>query len=376
MNPMSTEADKTLAVPPPEPVVEDGPTEEDRLLAEESDEDDDDELLSGDVVDVGQKAIVKRNAITLAQKTGEWVKPEYEEKESRSAGVGDLYRSFVRQATAVQRLSEEEERAFGLVVRDSGQPDAIRKAAGKLVVHNLRLVIKMAHQYRRSWTNIMDLVQEASAGMAIASQRWDPDQGTRFGTYAVYWMRAQLTRFLMTNGRIIHTGNTRAGRKLYFQLPGIRRRLLADGKEPTAQAIAVEVEESVEEVERILARLDGREASLNAPVGGDDGSSLGDLIEGDISGPEESTSEKEMASLIKGLTSRYGATIENERDRALWFEHLMSTDPISLVALGKRFSVSKQRMGQLAVRLKRGFRRHVIEELGPETTLSWLFQTE
>src|SRR2546430_2531716 len=83
----------------------------------------------------------------------------------------------------------------------------------------------------------------ASAGMAVAAQRWDPDQGTRFGTYAVYWIRAQLTKFLMTHGRAIHTGNTRAGRKLYFQLPRVRRKLLAEGKEPSVENIAKEVQE-------------------------------------------------------------------------------------------------------------------------------------
>jgi RNA polymerase sigma-32 factor len=359
---------------PVEPVIEDGPTEADRLLAEESDAEDDDELLDGDVVDMSQPTMVKRDAITLAKKQGEWVKGDGDTSSTSSRGVGDLYRAFVRQATSVQRLTEEQERALGLKVRDHADADA----AKKLVIHNLRLVIKMAHQYRRNWTNIMDLVQEASAGMAIASQRWDPDQGTRFGTYAVYWMRAQLTRFLMTNGRVIHTGNTRAGRKLYFQLPQIRRRLLADGKEPTASAIADEVGESIEEVERILARLEGREASLDAPIGSgdDDGGSLGDLIEGSDSGPEDNAAEVEMASLMKGLTTRYAATIENERDRDIWFEHLMNPDPVSLVDLGKRYGVSKQRMGQLAVRLKRGFRRHVIDELGPETTLSWLFQND
>jgi len=375
MTPDPDAADPNQAlVLPVEPVIEDGPTEADRLLAEESDAEDDDDLLEGDVVDMSKPAVVKRDAITLAKKQGEWVKGDADSGSTASRGVGDLYRAFVRQATSVQRLTEEQERALGLKVRDHADADA----AKKLVIHNLRLVIKMAHQYRRNWTNIMDLVQEASAGMAIASQRWDPDQGTRFGTYAVYWMRAQLTRFLMTNGRVIHTGNTRAGRKLYFQLPQIRRRLLADGKEPTASAIAEEVGESIEEVERILARLEGREASLDAPIGSgdDDGSSLGDLIEGDDNGPENNAAEVEMADLIKGLTTRYAATIENERDRDIWFEHLMNPDPTSLVELGKRYGVSKQRMGQLAVRLKRGFRRHVIDELGPETTLSWLFQND
>jgi len=337
----------------------------------------------GEVLDVGGEGLVRARRVALPGEPGaEWVKEDVAEVSDEelhksvkdvSSGSEDIYKAFVRQATRVQRLSEEEERALGLKVRDH-QDLAAQK---KLVVHNLRLVIKMAHQYRRSWTNIMDLIQEASAGMAIAAQRWDPDQGTRFGTYAVYWMRAQLTKFLMTNGRAIHTGNTRAGRKLYFQLPRVRRKLLAEGKEASVENIAKEVHEPPEEVARIVARLDGREASLDAQVGNDDdGSTLGELIAGDDRGPEENAAENEVGKVIKDLMKRFDEGLDNERDRAIWREHLIANEPVSLVELGARYGVSKQRMGQLATRIKRAFRRHIIDELGPQTQLHWLFSSD
>jgi len=360
---------------PAEPVV----------VEPEEDEEDGEVESDGEIVDVagdGATGLVKARRITLAGDPGaEWVPDAAAEAETNDedlqksvkdvgGGRDAIYTSFVRQATRVQRLAEEQERALGLRVRDHGD----KEAAKKLVVHNLRLAIKMAHQYRRSWTNIMDLVQEASAGMAIAAQRWDPDQGTRFGTYAVYWIRAQLTKFLMTNGRAIHTGNTRAGRKLYFQLPRVRRKLLAEGKEATIAEIAAEVQETPEEVARIVARLDGREASLDAQIGNDDdGSTLGEMIAGDDRGPEENAAENEVGAVLKNLMETFKASLENDRDRAIWTEHLVAHEPRSLVELGARYGVSKQRMGQLATRIKRSFRRHIIDELGPDTQLHWLF---
>lgn len=333
----------------------------------------------GDVVDVGGTALVRAGKITLpGDPGGEWVTEVTEvsdedlHKSAKEVGGGRdaIYTSFVRQATRVQRLSEGEERALGLRVRDHSD----KEAAKKLVVHNLRLAIKMAHQYRRAWTQTMDLVQEASAGMAIASQRWDPDQGTRFGTYAVYWIRAQLTRFLMTNGRAIHTGNTRAGRKLYFQLPRIRRKLLAEGKDATIAEIAKEAQETPEEVARIVARLDGREASLDAQIGNDDDSStLGEMIAGDGRSPEENAEKNQVGRVLADLMAHFKDTLDNDRDRAVWMEHLVAHEPLSLVELGARYGVSKQRMGQLATRIKRSFRRHIIDELGPDTQLHWLF---
>ncbi|HEY1099167.1 MAG TPA: sigma-70 family RNA polymerase sigma factor [Myxococcota bacterium] len=374
----------------PEPVIVDSDEEEDDddLVAAVPPADDD-----GDVFDVGddvaeadgsQTGLVRARRVALpGTPGGDWVKdddvsePSDDEIAATTKDVGggrdDIYKAFVRQATRVQRMSEEEERAMGLKVRDFGD----QNAAKKLVVHNLRLVIKMAHQYRRSWTNIMDLIQEASAGMAIAAQRWDPDQGTRFGTYAVYWIRAQLTKFLMTNGRAIHTGNTRAGRKLYFQLPRVRRKLLAEGKDASIENIAKEVQETPEEVARIVARLDGREASLDAQVGNDDdGSTLGELIAGDDRGPEENAAKNQVGAVIGDLMRRFKDTLETERDRAIWTEHLIAHEPRSLVELGERYNVSKQRMGQLAIRIKRAFRRFIIDELGPDTQLHWLFASE
>jgi RNA polymerase sigma-32 factor len=266
-------------------------------------------------------------------------------------------------------LSPEEQQGLARTFLETQNPEL----AAKLVTTNLRLVVKIAYEYRRACKNIMDLVQESSAGMAIAAQRWDPDQGTRFGTYAVYWIRAQLTKFLMTNGRAIHTGNTRAGRKLYFQLPRIRRKLLAEGKAATIDEIAAEVHETPEEVARIVARLDGREASLDASVGDDEGSTLGEMIAGEDAGPEEHAAHNEVGRVIADLTKRFADTLENERDRAIWSEHLVAAEPRSLVELGERYGVSKQRMGQLATRIKRSFRRHIIDELGPHTQLHWLF---
>lgn len=340
-------------------------------------DDDVDSDLDGDddnVIDVeGSTGLVRRGATALPGGRGEWMRPEEQRARRAAAESRELYQAFVRYATSFARLSEEQERALGLRVRDHQDEGA----AKKLVVHNLRLALKMAHQHRRAWTNLMDLVQEASAGMAIAAQRWDPDQGTRFGTYAVYWIRAQLTKFLMTHGRIIHTGSTRAGRKLYFQLPQIRRRLLAEGKEPTVAAIAAQVGESEEEVARIVSRLDGREASLSAPLGADEESgSLGDLLPGEGLSPEQRVGNEETNQLIHGTIERFAKTLSDERDRAIWREHLVADEPTSLVDLGKRFGVSKQRMGQLATRLKRAFRCHIIDELGPNTQLHWLFRQD
>ena len=339
------------------------------------------------ILDMASQAIIQQQRIRLANNKGDWIKPQGllgspepevfdpdsdddESVKEEDTTSQDLYRSFVTRASRIPRLSEEEEEAYGIKVREFSDDDA----AKKLVFHNMRLAIKMAHQYRRSWANLMDLVQEASTGMAVAAKKWDPDKGTRFGTYAAYWIRAQLTRFLMLNGRLIHTGNTRAGRKLYFSLPKVRRKLLAEGKSDSIENIAAEVGESLEEVTQVVQRLEAREASLSSKIGGDDsGQELQDMIAHEDDDPEMMAAQLELSSLIKGMVEGFSQQLESDRDRDIWTKHLITHDPTSLVELGKKYGVSKQRMGQLANRLKKQFRCYIIDQLGPHTQLSWLF---
>lgn len=326
-------------------------------------------------------SLVPRQKRSLAEQHGEWLKstePEPTETELQKAPAkeeyygDDVFKSFARQIARIKRLSEEEEYVLGMLVQEKNDADAKKK----LVLHNMRLALKMAHQYRRDWTNLMDLVQEASAGMAIAARKWDPRVGTRFGTYAAYWIRAQLTKFLMTNARLIHTGHTRAGRKVYFNLPQIRRKLLLEGKQPTIEAIAKEVNEDPKEVALIVSRLQGKEASLSTPVDDDGSITLEDTLASDIDHPEHEVTKNEMQRVIKDLIASFEASIKDERDLAIWRENLIANEPVNLVDLGKRYGVSKQRMGQLATRIKRAFRRHIIDELGPSTQLSWLFRDD
>src|SRR5579871_171280 len=262
-----------------------------------------------------KRSLVRAKGKHLADHQGEWVS-ERDGSSSTDLSLSkeepdstDIFRSFARQIARIKRLSEEEEYELGMRVQEKNDVEAKKK----LILHNMRLALKMAHQYRRDWTNLMDLVQEASAGMAIAAKKWDPRVGTRFGTYAAYWIRAQLTKFIMTNARLIHTGTTRAGRKVYFSLPQVRKKLLLEGKKPTVELIAKEVGEDEKEVSLILSRLEGREASLSAPMEEDGSITLEDTISSEGSSPEHEVTHNEMQRIIKDLITSFEKTIKNER---------------------------------------------------------------
>ena len=220
----------------------------------------------------------------------------------------------------------------------------------------------------------MDLVQEALAGMGVASKRWDFTENTRFGTYAAYWIKAQLAKFLMTNARLIHTGNSRAGRKIYFALPQIRRKLHTEGLEPTSELIAKALGENPNEVELVLARINNKESSLSSPTSKDSKESLEDILSSNLIDPETVSSVSEIRNIIHKTINGFDKTLISERDKVIWKEHSIAIDSINLVDLGKRYGVSKQRMGQLADRVKKSFKKYIIDILGPQIQMSSLLE--
>jgi len=279
---------------------------------------------------------------------------------------------FLSEVRRYPRLSDEDERALGRAVRESGDTEAARK----LVVHNLRLVVAIAYQYRRAWANILDLFQEGSVGLMEAVKRWEPTLGPRFGTYAAYWIRAYVLRFLMTNSRLIHVGNTRAGRKLFFRLERERAKLLAAGFDPTPKLLAAKLDVAEADVEEVAAHLASREISLD-PRPDDEGIALEERLPGAGASPEVQAARSELSGAVADLMQKFAASLTDERERAIWAEHLSSVeDPVPLGALGQRFGVSKQRMGQIADKLKKRFREEILKTLGTDIQLQWQRETD
>ena len=292
----------------------------------------------------------------------------------RDTGAGrDSVGRFIAEVRRHPRLSEDEERALGRAVRERGDVEAARR----LVVHNLRLVVSIAHQYRRAWANILDLFQEGSVGLMEAVKRWEPSLGPRFGSYAAYWIRAYVLKFLMTNSRLIHVGNTRAGRKLFFRLEKERQKLLAEGFEPTPKLLAAKLDVDEDDLNEVRRHLESREVSFD-PQGvpgdgeGDGGYSLSERIPLQQASPEQNAASAEMSGALHEVMDLFQTTLKDDRERAVWNEHLAASEPVPLGEIGARFGVSKQRMGQIADGLKKRFRERIVDRMGPDIRTDWL----
>lgn len=334
--------------------------EPDQEPDQEADQEADQDLLE---VDPGTKAIdadEPREVAALTRVSG-----------PTSGHVRDPVGRFLAEVRRHPRLSEEQERELGRAVRERGDLDAARR----LVVHNLRLVVAIAHQYRRAWANILDLFQEGSVGLMEAVKRWEPKLGPRFGSYAAYWIRAYVLKFLMTNSRLVHVGNTRAGRKLFFRLERERQKLMAAGFEPTPKLLAAKLDVNEHDLEEVGRHLDSREVSFDPPVSGagdDEGYPLSERIALGQASPEDSAATAEMSKALHEVMDDFVAALTDERERTIWSEHLAAAEPVPLSEIGARFGVSKQRAGQIADSLKKRFRERIVARMGPEIRTDWL----
>ncbi len=144
-------------------------------------------------------------------------------------------------------------------------------AAARLVTANLRLVVKLAFEYRRAYRNIMDLIQEGNIGLMQAVKRYDPYRGVKLSSYAAWWIRAYILRFILNNWRLVKLGTTQAQRKLFFNLNKEKARLAAMGIEPTHAEVALRLNVDEKDVVEMDRRLASGDASLDVSIGDSEG---------------------------------------------------------------------------------------------------------
>ena len=283
----------------------------------------------------------------------------------------DLLSYYLAEVRKHPLLSKEEEKEAAIAFSEQGD----RQAAERLVTANLRLVIKIAFQYHRQWANVLDLIQEGNVGLVEALKRYDPYREIRFSSYAQYWIRAMILRFLLDNFRLVRLGSTRAGRKLFFQLKKERDRMLEEGLDPSPKLLAERLGVSEKEVDAVDQHMRAPALSLDAPTGDDEsGRSLAEVVSNSrASTPEDDAARHELGGIIHEKLAVFAETLTEEREKIIWSERMVATDPVPLSKLGARFGVSKERVRQVEARMKKRLKAYLEAELGDE--IDFEFQT-
>ncbi len=278
----------------------------------------------------------------------------------------DPMQAYLREIQRHPLLTPEETQKLAVRFQTSQDP----AAAAALVTSNLRLVVKIAYEYRRAYKNIMDLVQEGNIGLMQAVKRYDPYRGVKLSTYAALWIRAYILRFIINNWRLVKLGTTQVQRKLFFNLRKKRAELQALGIDPTHAEIAKQLDVPESEVAEMDVRLTSGEKSLDAPVGDADGRSIAkvDMMPSLAEGPEALAASEEMQALLQEKLGEFRKTlVDKEKELAIFDERLVADEPLTLQELGDRFGISRERVRQLEQRLTLRLRQYLSEQIGDAT---------
>ena len=259
---------------------------------------------------------------------------------------------FIQAAHRAPRLSGEEERALGEQARAGS-----KAARDRLVTSHLRQVVFVALKYRRYGVPLGDLVSEGNVGLLRAVDKFDPSRGVRFATYATHWIRSYIVSHVLASWSVVcpRTGVLRS--KTFFKLRRERAKLEALGLDGTATnlLLAQNMGVSPSKVERMLARVDARDLSLEAPAHHDSRASLGDLIDaGDD--PEKVCDEHRMKARLAAVVEQALASLD-ERERYIAGSRWLA-DPdeeITLAEVGRKLGVSRERARQLEARARQRF---------------------
>jgi RNA polymerase sigma-32 factor len=283
--------------------------------------------------------------------------------------ASDTLRLYQTEVARFALLSPQEEHELAVLWHDEGDVDA----AQKLVLANLRFVIKVAYQYVQYGFPLVDLIQEGNVGLMKAVKRFDPHKGIRLISYAIFWIRAAIHEYIQRSWSLVRIATTRAQRKLFNMLQStrsaLRKAMDQEGGEgePDAEALARVAEGlkvDVEDLHEVRRRAVQRDLSLDQPVGDEDDRTVGDSMASTWEDPETAAAENDTRVRFERALTRIRPSL-NEREQFILEKRLLSDAPVLLDDIGQRFGISKERARQLEAALLKKLRVE-LEEYGLE----------
>jgi RNA polymerase sigma-32 factor len=255
-------------------------------------------------------------------------------------GTLDLY---INEINRFALLTPEDE--FKLAVRLKKYNDL--EAAEKLIVSNLRFVVKIAHEYRNYGFKLADLIQEGNIGLIHAVKKFDPYKGYRLISYAVWWIRAYIQNYLIKSWSIVKIGTTQAQRKLFFKLSQAKKQLESISKtKPEFAEIASSLGVKGSEVAEMDMRMGSRDVSLNELIGDDGENSHLDFLAFEGENQEVSLIKNEERSLVKqNITAALSGL--NEREAYIILNRVMADNPETLQEIGDKYNITRERARQI-----------------------------
>jgi RNA polymerase sigma-32 factor len=280
-------------------------------------------------------------------------------KEDGSLVSYDPLQIYLWEVRRYKLLTREEELELAIRYRETDD----QVAAHKLILANLRLVIKIAMDFHRFWMkNLMDLIQEGNIGLMMAVKKFDPHKGIKFSYYASFWIKAYILKFIMENWKLVKIGTTQAQRKLFFNLAKEKDRLLSLGYDPEPKLLAERLDVKKEEIIEMGQRLGGWEVSIDAPIKQDAKQDYGSFLPSKEIDVYKQISVKQRKELLLQKLEEYKKTLSGKH-RDIFENRIMAEHPLTLQELGDKYKISRERVRQIQEKILKNTKEWLMSEI-------------
>ena len=238
------------------------------------------------------------------------------------------------------------------------------KLAYRLITSHLRLVVKVVSKYRGYGLPVSEMISEGNIGLLYAVDKFDPDKGFRFSTYALWWIKASIQKYILNSWSLVKIGTTAAQKKLFFNLRKVKNKLnLVEDREMSLSIIteiADSLDVSVQEVTEMNSRLSAHDGSLNMNLdsSSDDSSEWLDFIADKKPNQEEVLAQNETYLYRKKL---FGQALDclNEREKDILYKRRLLDKSMTLDDLSRASNISKERVRQIELNSVRKLQKEV-----------------
>jgi RNA polymerase sigma-32 factor len=273
----------------------------------------------------------------------------------------DPLRRYLSEISRFSPLSRDEEHRLAENYFKTGD----RETAYLLVTSNLKLVVKIAMIYQKVYHNLLDLIQEGNLGLIQAVKRFDPYRGTRLPTYAAWWIKAFILKFLLDNTRMVKIGTTNARRKILMNLNREKRELEAKGIVPTSKLLAQNLGVDEKELRDVEQGMSGQDVSLDAPVGNKDDSDIHyiDTLHRMEQSVDEKIAQGEFRALLERRFAEFADTL-SERERQILHRRLIADKPATLQEIADQYGISREAVRVAEKKLIAKLKKYMVESFG------------
>ena len=284
---------------------------------------------------------------------------EIPQTDSTEIAKYDPLRRYLAEISRFAPLNRDEEHQIAMHYHETGD----REAAYRLVTSNLKLVVKIAMIYHKVYRNLLDLIQEGNLGLIQAVKRFDPFRGTRLPTYAAWWIKAYILKFLLDNSRMVKIGTTNTRRKILMNLNKEKRELESKGIAPTTKLLAENLGVDEQELRDVEQGMAGPDVSLDAPLKEDGDIHYIDTLRMMEESVDEKIAQGEFRELLEKKFADFAGTL-SEREREILTRRLIADEPETLQQIADRYGISREAVRIAEKKLVSKLKKYMIESFG------------